>query len=311
MTKGRSDDEKRSSKGKGDIKAKPKDPDSQTKKNQSAKQKPTVEPPDDLLCPVTHSLFRDPVVNKAGNTYERAALEHFWETFGRRRLVDPLTNEALPDDGIIPNWDMRRRVQAFMDQHPSYVPVGWPDRTVPAPESRSSQRNASSVSRDDAPKNFSSTRIQTIGLATAVAILGIAVKAPSILPGLVTLTSMLVLSGVASLALGLVLLCMGWGEEGALKKLTAELGFLSGVTMLAIGVFAWIVPDVAMNPLTLSGAASLTLGVVLLDVGWETELESKSAATKFAFYAGLTLLVLFGGVTTVALTKPYSLLQTA
>ena len=66
-----------------------------------------------------------------------------------------------------------------------------------------------------------------------------------------------------------------------------------------------------MNPLTLSGAASLTVGVVLLDVGWETESESKSAATKFAFYAGLTLLALFAGVTTIALTKPYSFLQAA
>merc|ERR1712118_244662 len=95
---------------------------------------------------------------------------------------------------------------------------------------------------------------------------------------------------------------MGWVDEGALKKLTAELCFLSGVTMVAVGVFAWLVPEVAVNPLTLCGAASLTLGVVLLDVGCDSE--AKWAGTNFAFYAGLTLLAIFAGVISLALAKP-------
>merc|ERR1719478_1444799 len=37
-----------------------------------------VEAPEDLCCPVLRSLFRDPVVNGVGNTYERVALKQFW-----------------------------------------------------------------------------------------------------------------------------------------------------------------------------------------------------------------------------------------
>ena len=63
--------------------------------------KSTLDPPDvvvpeDLLCPMLHCAFRDPVVNAAGNTYEREALYKFWEsTHGELR--DPLTNAALTD----------------------------------------------------------------------------------------------------------------------------------------------------------------------------------------------------------------------
>eukprot|EP00933_Yihiella_yeosuensis_P023062 TRINITY_DN18019_c0_g6_i1.p1 TRINITY_DN18019_c0_g6~~TRINITY_DN18019_c0_g6_i1.p1 ORF type:complete len:344 (-),score=31.68 TRINITY_DN18019_c0_g6_i1:72-1073(-) len=34
---------------------------------------------------------------------------------------------------LIPNWDMRRRVQRFLDSHPGFVPDGWPDRIPPLP----------------------------------------------------------------------------------------------------------------------------------------------------------------------------------
>eukprot|EP00747_Dinoflagellata_sp_TGD_P095661 gnl/TRDRNA2_/TRDRNA2_166551_c0_seq1.p1 gnl/TRDRNA2_/TRDRNA2_166551_c0~~gnl/TRDRNA2_/TRDRNA2_166551_c0_seq1.p1 ORF type:complete len:312 (-),score=32.11 gnl/TRDRNA2_/TRDRNA2_166551_c0_seq1:314-1228(-) len=92
-----------------------------------------VDVPLDLLCPVLHTLLRDPVVNAAGNTYERSALEQYWSTVGRS-WIDPLTNDALPHRELFPNWDMRRRVQVFLDAHPDYIPEGWPDRHVPVPK---------------------------------------------------------------------------------------------------------------------------------------------------------------------------------
>ncbi|CAK0896048.1 unnamed protein product [Prorocentrum cordatum] len=93
-----------------------------------------AEVPDDLLCPVLQTVMRDPVVNLAGNTYDRVALQRI-TTRVCGRCVDPLTNEILSHSILIPNWDMRRRVQSFLDMHPGYVPDGWPDRRMPLPAS--------------------------------------------------------------------------------------------------------------------------------------------------------------------------------
>eukprot|EP00445_Apocalathium_hangoei_P089035 CAMPEP_0204206378 /NCGR_PEP_ID=MMETSP0361-20130328/71009_1 /ASSEMBLY_ACC=CAM_ASM_000343 /TAXON_ID=268821 /ORGANISM="Scrippsiella Hangoei, Strain SHTV-5" /LENGTH=70 /DNA_ID=CAMNT_0051169781 /DNA_START=30 /DNA_END=239 /DNA_ORIENTATION=+ len=70
-------------------------------------------------------MFRDPVVNVVGNTYERIALQ----AMGRKLegYTDPLTNEVFEDTTLVPNWDMRRRVQSFLDAHPHVTPEGWSD----------------------------------------------------------------------------------------------------------------------------------------------------------------------------------------
>ena len=70
------------------------------------------DPPDDLLCPVTHALFIDPVFTAAGNTYEREALETWW-TENEGPPTDPLTGQRLRHPFLTRNWDMRRRVEVF------------------------------------------------------------------------------------------------------------------------------------------------------------------------------------------------------
>ncbi|GMH40936.1 hypothetical protein BSKO_08840 [Bryopsis sp. KO-2023] len=50
-------------------------------------------PPEDLVCPITHQLFKDPVVNSAGSMYEREAILHFLES--SENPVDPVTREEL------------------------------------------------------------------------------------------------------------------------------------------------------------------------------------------------------------------------
>lgn len=74
-----------------------------------------VVEPEELLCPVTRVLLRDPVVTSAGNTYERAALRAGWAHRARgtpRR--DPLTNEALSSRDVYPNWLVRNMVRAAL-----------------------------------------------------------------------------------------------------------------------------------------------------------------------------------------------------
>jgi len=89
-----------------------------------------VEDPEQLLCPITHTMFRDPVfVPESGNTYERSAVEQYWATSPPPR--DPLTNVALSGRTVHPNWMVRREVQRFLDTHPDYTPQGWLQREVP------------------------------------------------------------------------------------------------------------------------------------------------------------------------------------
>ena len=71
------------------------------------------EEPDALLCPVTRVMFRDPVVCESGHTYERAALEQFWASAPQPR--DPVTNVVVSAAILLPNWDKRRCVAAWLD----------------------------------------------------------------------------------------------------------------------------------------------------------------------------------------------------
>ena len=76
--------------------------------------------PEELKCPITRTVFRDPVmVVESGHTYERSAiLEHF----RRNGAKDPLTNCALSSAYVMTNWAMRNVVQAWLDKHPGVTP---------------------------------------------------------------------------------------------------------------------------------------------------------------------------------------------
>ena len=87
--------------------------------------------PEELMCPITRTVFRDPVmVVESGHTYERSAiLEHFRRNGAR----DPLTNCALSSAKVMTNWAMRNVVQAWLDKHPDVTPDGWDSRELLEP----------------------------------------------------------------------------------------------------------------------------------------------------------------------------------
>eukprot|EP00747_Dinoflagellata_sp_TGD_P076116 gnl/TRDRNA2_/TRDRNA2_159018_c0_seq1.p1 gnl/TRDRNA2_/TRDRNA2_159018_c0~~gnl/TRDRNA2_/TRDRNA2_159018_c0_seq1.p1 ORF type:complete len:442 (-),score=56.79 gnl/TRDRNA2_/TRDRNA2_159018_c0_seq1:25-1350(-) len=88
--------------------------------------------PDQLLCPITHMMLRDPAfVPESGNTYEREAIVRYWASSPQPK--DPLTNSTLSAVTLHSNWGVRREVQRFLDAHPGYTPQGWPDRCPPPP----------------------------------------------------------------------------------------------------------------------------------------------------------------------------------
>ena len=87
--------------------------------------------PEELLCPITRTMFRDPVmVVESGHTYERSAILSHFERNGAK---DPLTRRALSSTKVMTNWAMRNVVQDWLDKHPGVTPDGWDSRELPDP----------------------------------------------------------------------------------------------------------------------------------------------------------------------------------
>ncbi|GLI61303.1 hypothetical protein VaNZ11_003657, partial [Volvox africanus] len=68
--------------------------------------------PADLLCPITHELFYEPVINAAGQVYERAALEKALA----HRLVDPISNVPLETTVLTTVWPMKSKAAAYRER---------------------------------------------------------------------------------------------------------------------------------------------------------------------------------------------------
>ena len=87
--------------------------------------------PEELICPITRNMFRDPVmVVESGHTYERSAiLSHF----RRNGAKDPLTGLALSSKKVMTIWAVRQIVQAWLDKHPGVTPDGWDSRELLEP----------------------------------------------------------------------------------------------------------------------------------------------------------------------------------
>ena len=89
------------------------------------------EPPDELVCPITYALFRDPVKCLSdGRVYEKAGIIGFWQ---RRPLADFLGGPSLTSASLVPAMDVRADVRAWLDEHPDVVPAGWGSRD-PGPQ---------------------------------------------------------------------------------------------------------------------------------------------------------------------------------
>ena len=99
-----------------------------TRRSASARGDPPDAPdadldaePEELMCPITRTVFRDPVfVVDSGHTYERSAILSHFERNGAK---DPLTRRALSSTKVMTNWAMRNVVQDWLDKHPGVTRV--------------------------------------------------------------------------------------------------------------------------------------------------------------------------------------------
>ena len=79
------------------------------------------EPPSELICPIRHVLFQDPVVACDGHCYEREAIEDWFRKTQSEGvpLLSPLTSAPLEDLTLMPNITIRNMAREFKRNHPS------------------------------------------------------------------------------------------------------------------------------------------------------------------------------------------------
>ena len=73
----------------------------------------TLEYPDNFLCPITYDIMHDPVSARDGHTYERSAIQR-WFDEGKRS--SPVTNEIMLSTDLIPNHFVKAQISTWRDQ---------------------------------------------------------------------------------------------------------------------------------------------------------------------------------------------------
>jgi hypothetical protein len=71
------------------------------------------EPPDELCCPLSHSLMQRPVRTCNGSIYERSVIE-VW--FGKGNTRDPMTNIELDSTRLVPDIKMRNSIAQWLER---------------------------------------------------------------------------------------------------------------------------------------------------------------------------------------------------
>ncbi|KAF7819795.1 putative E3 ubiquitin-protein ligase LIN-1 [Senna tora] len=77
-------------------------------------------PPKDFVCPITSNLFDDPVTLETGQTYERKAIE---EWFNRGNSTCPITRQKLQNTQLPKtNYVLKRLIASWKEQNPNSIP---------------------------------------------------------------------------------------------------------------------------------------------------------------------------------------------
>ena len=69
------------------------------------------EIPDDMICPISFEVMKDPVMAQDGHTYERVAIVEWLKTKG----TSPMTQEPLDAEDLVPQHIVRKLIDSFLD----------------------------------------------------------------------------------------------------------------------------------------------------------------------------------------------------
>ena len=97
--------------------------------NEKPEDDDSNEPPDELCCSITGDLFQDPVVNSAGQTYERKWIENWY----KKNNTDPNSNAEVESKVLFPNVAIRGQCREWLEKHPDYELDGSEDANQSAP----------------------------------------------------------------------------------------------------------------------------------------------------------------------------------
>lgn len=81
----------------------------------------SVEPPSQLVCPITLDVMEDPVLATDGHTYDRKAIERHFEFNCIRQpgrpVLSPKTGEPLPSHDLFPNVAIRSLLREWQEKY--------------------------------------------------------------------------------------------------------------------------------------------------------------------------------------------------
>ncbi|XP_028806521.1 putative E3 ubiquitin-protein ligase LIN-1 [Neltuma alba] len=87
-------------------------------------------PPKDFVCPITSNLFDDPVTLETGQTYERKAIEE-WFNWGNSTC--PITRQKLQNTQLPKtNYVLKRLIAGWKEQNPNSIPSPSPSESLHA-----------------------------------------------------------------------------------------------------------------------------------------------------------------------------------
>lgn len=77
--------------------------------------KEMMNDPKELCCPISLSLFQDPVIDGVGHTYDRQSIQtHFKSQKDKNQsLTSPLSQEPLEDERLVPNRDKKSKIEQY------------------------------------------------------------------------------------------------------------------------------------------------------------------------------------------------------
>lgn len=87
--------------------------------------------PDEFLCPITHDIMTDPVVDKNGQSYERKAITEWINTNGGIADSPINHNFKLTIKDLIPNRALKSQIEAFKQQNPIFHTTPFVQITPP------------------------------------------------------------------------------------------------------------------------------------------------------------------------------------
>lgn len=88
--------------------------------------------PAEFVCPLSHTLMREPVVGSDGQTYERKWIVHWLQQHG----TSPVSREPMEATRLVPNYALKSMIDAFLAAHPAAAEC--PPQSAPAAASPAS-----------------------------------------------------------------------------------------------------------------------------------------------------------------------------